>query len=457
MSRAESGDWSSERFPTCSAAGFIYGCERLGVWLIFRPLRMEQPTNFTPKNVPDPLNHYATSQRIASDAANPRSVYIHVPFCAHRCGYCNFTLVAGRLDLAEPYLTAIERELAGLEGPRQPQPVDTLFFGGGTPTQLPPPQLSRLLQMVTHWHPPAAGYEFSVEANPADVTPELVALLARHGVTRVSLGAQSFQPAKLRTLERDHQPDDIRRAATLIHEANLQLALDLIFGVPGETADDWQADLDTALALEPDHVSSYGLTFERGTTFWNRLSHGQLARADEELERSFYLRAIEQLTANGFEHYEVSNFARPGRRCRHNEAYWAGEQYFAAGPGATSYIAGVRQTNHRSTTTYLNRMLAGQSLVAEREQLSPQDRARELLVFGLRRMAGVEREWFANRSGYTIDTLVGPALRRYVDLGMLADTGEAVRLTREGLLVSDAIWPDFLVKHGGLPDTNPQR
>jgi oxygen-independent coproporphyrinogen-3 oxidase len=382
---------------------------------------------------------------IASTAGcPPRAVYIHVPFCAHRCGYCNFTLVAGRLDLVEPYITAIKRELAGIDEPRQPQPVDTLFFGGGTPTQLSPAQLSRLLELVLYCHPPAAGYEFSVEANPADVTPELAALLARHGVTRVSLGAQSFQTAKLRVLERDHGSDDIRRAAALIRDAGLQLALDLIFGVPGETAADWQSDLDAALALEPDHVSTYGLTIERGTTFWNRMSHGQLARADEDIERSLYLRAINYLSGNGLEHYEVSNFARPGRRCRHNEAYWAGEQYAAAGPGATRYIAGVRETNHRSTTTYLKRVLSGQSPVAEREQLAPEDRARELLVFGLRRMAGVDRAWFAARSGFTIDALVGPALRRFVDLGMLEDTGDAIRLTREGLLLSDAIWPDFL-------------
>ena len=144
------------------------------------------------------------------------------------------------------------------------------------------------------------------------------------------------------------------------------------------------------LWLEPDHVSTYGLTFERGTTFWNRLSHGQLARLGEELERSLFARAIERLSAAGFEHYEVSNFARPGRRCRHNEAYWAGEPYFAAGPGATRYIGGVRETNHRSTLTYLKRVLSGQSPIAEREQLADEDRARELLVFGLRRMGGVE-------------------------------------------------------------------
>jgi len=349
--------------------------------------------------------------------------------------------VANRQDLVEPYLTAVERELAALGEPRE---VNTIFFGGGTPTQLDLPRLARLLSLVSRWHPPAAGHEFTVEANPADLTRDMVWLLAANGVTRISLGAQSFQADKLTLLERDHLPDDIRRSAALVHDAGLQLACDLIFGVPGETLEGWGADLDEALALGPDHVSTYGLTFERGTTFWNRLSHGQLARLDEELERSLFARAIDRLSAAGFEHYEVSNFARPGRRCRHNEAYWAGEPYFAVGPGATRYVGGVRETNHRSTLAYLKRVLAGESPVAEREQLADEDRARELLVFGLRRMAGVERAWFAERTGRTIDGLVGAALARHVAVGLLEDDGGRVRLTREGLFVSDAIWPEYL-------------
>lgn len=389
-----------------------------------------------PKNVPDPFTPPCS--------AVPRAVYIHVPFCARRCGYCNFTLLAGRQDLIEPYLAAIERELVGIDEPRQPQEVDTIFFGGGTPTQLSPPQLGRLIDLVQHWFPPAAGYEFSVEANPADVSAEMIDVMSERGVTRISLGAQSFQPAKLKILERDHEPTDIRRADAFVRDAGFQLSLDLIFGVPGETLADWQADLDAALALEPDHISTYGLTFERGTTFWNRLSHGGLVRADEDLERSMYLQAIDTLSTAGLEHYEVSNFARPGLRCRHNEAYWAGEEYFAAGPGATRYIAGVRKTNHRSTTTYLKRVLAGQSAIAERDWLEPEDRAREVLVFALRRIAGVDRDWFAKKTGFTIDTLVAPALQRYINLGMLEDTGRTIRLSRDGLLVSDAIWPEFL-------------
>src|SRR5947209_1707164 len=296
----------------------------------------------------------------------PRSAYIHVPFCAHRCGYCNFTVVAGRNDLIEPYLEAIERELSGLGEPRE---VDTLFFGGGTPTQLRGRQLERLLQTVLRWHPLAAGHEFSVEANPADLNGETVGILAEHGVTRVSLGAQSFNSAKLRLLERDHDSPDIERSVKRVKGAGLAVSLDLIFGAPGESLALWRDDLHAALNLKPNHVSTYGLTYERGADFWRRRLHGELTPLDEESERELYAEAIDLLIGCGFEHYEVSNFARPGHHCRHNEVYWAGEEYFAAGPGASRYIAGVRETNHRSTTTYLNRVLSGKSPVAESERL----------------------------------------------------------------------------------------
>jgi oxygen-independent coproporphyrinogen-3 oxidase len=380
----------------------------------------------------------------------PRSAYIHVPFCAHRCGYCNFTVVAGRDDLVEPYLTAIERELNALGEPRE---VETLYLGGGTPTQLKGRQLERLLTTVLRWHPLASTDngqlttdkpEFSVEANPADLGVETVQLLAKYGVTRVSLGAQSFDTHKLRLLERDHQAAHIERAVHILGTAGLDVSLDLIFGVPGETLDVWRDDLHSSVRLEPDHVSTYGLTFERGADFWRRRVHGELARIDEEVERAMYAEAIDMLVGRGFEHYEVSNFARPGKRCRHNEAYWAGDEYFAAGPGASRYVHGVRETNHRSATTYIKRMLAGQSPVAEREQLGPEDRARELLVFGLRRLDGVDRSWFAARSGFDLDALVGEPLRRHVALGLLSDDGRRIRVTREGLFVSDAIWPHFL-------------
>ena len=204
--------------------------------------------------------------------------------------------------------------------------------------------------------------------------------------------------------------------------------------------------MQSAIALAPDHVSTYGLTFERGTSFWSRLEHRQLARLDEETERSMYAAAIDALAGAGFEHYEVSNFARPGHRCRHNEAYWSGAGYYAAGPGAARYAEGRREMNHRSTTTWLKRVLAGESAVAESECLAPEDRAREALVFGLRRLAGVDRLSFRRATGYEIDALVGPKLAEFVRLGLFNDDGQIVQLTRAGLFVSDSIWPHFLRK-----------
>jgi oxygen-independent coproporphyrinogen-3 oxidase len=371
----------------------------------------------------------------------PRSAYIHVPFCRHRCGYCNFTLVAGRDDLIADYLRAIERELSQLGTPRE---VDTLYFGGGTPTHLAPLQIRQLGETVLRWHPLAVGYEWTVEANPGDVTEPMIETLRELGVTRLSLGGQSFRDEKLRLLERDHTGRDVGRAVALARSVGLQVALDLIFATPGETLDQWLADVEAAIALEPDHVSTYGLTFERGTAFWSRRLRGELLAADEELERDMYAAVIDRLATVGFEHYEVSNFARSGCRSRHNQAYWSGDGYYAAGPGAARYVDGVRETNHRSTTTYLHRVLAGESAVTERERLEPEARARELLVFALRRIEGVSRREFAEKTGYAVEQLIAKPQAKYVALGLLESDGDRLRLTREGLFVSDAIWPEMI-------------
>jgi oxygen-independent coproporphyrinogen-3 oxidase len=391
----------------------------------------------------------------------PRAAYIHVPFCRHRCGYCNFALVAGRDDLIDDYLQAIAIEMAsrvgiahrapeehdsqlvGVDHPTQYE-VDTLYFGGGTPTYLNEQQFRALANTVLHWHPFADDYEWTVEANPADIDACLIDTLSKLGVTRLSLGGQSFRAAKLQLLERDHEAADIHKAVLLARHAGMQIALDLIFATPGETLDQWAADLETAVVLEPDHVSTYGLTFERGTAFWSRRQHGELVEVDEGLQRDMYALAIHRLTSAGYEHYEVSNFAQPGCRSRHNQVYWSGEGYFAYGPGAARFIGGFRETNHRSTTTYLKRVLAGHSPVAERENLLPEARARELLVFGLRRIDGVSRHQFRNLTGFEIDDLVAAPLRKFVEGKLLSDDGERIRLTSDGLFVSDALWPEML-------------
>jgi oxygen-independent coproporphyrinogen-3 oxidase len=372
----------------------------------------------------------------------PNSAYLHVPFCRHRCGYCNFTLVAGRDDLIEDYLRALKTELSWLEVPR---PVETLFLGGGTPTHLLPQQLESLVALTTKWFPAASGnLEFSIEANPIDLDPSRTAVLAAAGVTRVSLGVQSFDERKLAVLERDHRRREIERAFAAARSLARSVSLDLIFAAPGESLDDWRRDLAAAIALAPDHVSTYGLTFEKGTSFWTRRERGELPQAAEDLEAQMYELTIDMLTAAGYEHYEVSNFARPGHQCRHNEVYWTGGSYYAAGPGASRHIAGRRETNHKSTTTYIRRVLAGQSPVAESEELSPEDRARERLVFGLRQLAGIDVAAFERDTGLVVDDLDGQVLARFTEQGLLQRSATHLRLTRRGLLVSDAIWPALL-------------
>ncbi|MBL9080518.1 MAG: radical SAM family heme chaperone HemW [Planctomycetales bacterium] len=379
---------------------------------------------------------------------HPTAAYVHVPFCRHRCGYCNFTLISGRDDLIDAYLDALERELSALETPRT---VETLYLGGGTPSHLPPDKLGRLLEIVDRWFPRTIG-EFTIEANPLDVAgttdsqgEERLRILRAAGVGRISLGVQSFQTEKLRVLERDHTPQQARDAVKAVKDAGFTVSLDLIFGAPGESQQAWQADLDAALALRPDHISLYGLTFERGTAFWSRRARGDLRSQEEEAERTMYLAAIDALAAGGYEHYEISNFALPGCRSRHNQTYWAAREYYAAGPGSARYLDGVRSSNHRSTTTWLNRLRTGQSPLDESEQLDPENRAREALVLGLRRVQdGVERAAFAAEFGYDVDRLGGDDLRKLLSSGLLENLGSRLRLTREGLLLGDYIWSKLL-------------
>lgn len=371
----------------------------------------------------------------------PTSAYLHVPFCRHRCGYCNFTLVAGRDDLIDSYLQAIELELAYLQ---QQYALDTLYLGGGTPTHLPAADLARLFALVQRWFRLNSGAEFTVEANPLDLDVDRCAILRDAGINRISLGVQSFQDEKLAVLERDHRRQDIARAIELARGVAESVSLDLIYAAPGESLAQWLDDLDEAIATGADHISVYGLTIEQGSAFYGRWLKGALTKTPEPLEADMYEAAIDRLASGGYQQYEVSNFARLGKKSRHNETYWQGRSYFAFGPGAARYVRGRRETNHRSTTAYIQRLLAGQSPVAEAEELSPEDRARECLVFGLRRLAGVDQQQFLHETGYEIEALVGQELRMLVELGLLRWSEQCLQLSRQGLLVSDSIWPRLL-------------
>jgi oxygen-independent coproporphyrinogen III oxidase len=366
----------------------------------------------------------------------PRAAYIHVPFCAHHCGYCDFAIAVGQDHLIELYLDALDAEMATLG---EPQPVQTLFIGGGTPTHLSAPQLARMLGAIRRRLPLRPGGEWSIEANPDTLDADKVRVLADHGVTRVSLGAQSFHAHLLRVLERRHKPSEVPRAVETVRRRIPQVSLDLIFGIPGQTESEWRDDLAAALSLEPDHLSTYGLTYETGTPLWKQRQRGDLRPLDEDAELNLYKVAIDTLEAAGFEHYEISNFARPGRRSRHNQVYWANEAYFGFGMGAARYVLGKRELNTRDLQTYLRRTLSGEPATFQSEELEPFERAKETMAVQLRRCEGIDRPAFRMQTGFDLDTIAGPSIACVVELGLLRDEGRRVSLTREGKYVADGV------------------
>ena len=366
----------------------------------------------------------------------PRAAYIHVPFCRHRCGYCNFSVVADRDDLIERYLDAINKELDALDTPV----IDTLFVGGGTPTHFDADQLRRFLCILQQRFQFSAGCEWSMEANPEDITREKVAMLGDHGVNRISLGVQSFNVDKLKLLERGHSPENAISAVQTVADAIDNVSIDLIFAAPGETLEHWQSDLEVARELPLQHISTYALTFEKGTAFWSRRARGDLSSASESSEIDMYQAAREGLRNAGFQHYEISSFAREGSQCRHNLAYWKGLGWYAAGPGAARFVDGSREVNHRSTTTYLRRVESGDSPTAEQMAITPEQYARERAAFGVRMIDGIDIDVIESESGIPVAEICRDAIVQSVAEGLLLKPSPSwIKLSERGILFADTV------------------
>jgi oxygen-independent coproporphyrinogen-3 oxidase len=373
----------------------------------------------------------------------PRGAYIHIPFCAHKCGYCDFASLAGADHLAERYLIALENEIQIALG--EPREVDTIFVGGGTPTRLSAPQLERLMATIARWLTLSPGGEWTVEANPGTLDARKADILADAGVERISLGAQSFQPGLLEVLERNHGRTEVEQALEIVKPRFRRWSLDLIFGVPGSNLAQWRDDLEIALSFGPRHLSCYGLVFEKGTALWNRWRDGTIGPLDEESERLMYETTIERLTGAGLLMYEISNFATPGHECLHNLLYWANDAYFGFGLGAARYVNGLRASNTRDLNAYLKRLEIGEDATGPIERLDPEARARETAMLMLRRTAlGIDRRDFQWRTGFTIDELSGLAIDRFISEGYLLDDGTRIRLSPEGVFVADRVLCEFL-------------
>lgn len=371
----------------------------------------------------------------------PRAIYVHVPFCQTICGYCDFYSQVLDRPAVDGLVNALIAELDAAERVER-LAAETIFVGGGTPTTLPPAALGRLLGRLRA--SAAAGVEFSVEANPATVTPEIAAVLVESGVTRVSIGAQSFDPSELRVLDRIHRPEQVEQTVGAVRAAGIDnVNLDLIFAVPGQSLVSWLANLRAALALRPDHLSCYGLTYERGTPLYEWLAAGAVQRADSELEAAMFEATIDALAAAGLRHYEISNFARPGRECRHNLVYWHNQPHVGLGPSAAGLVGGVRYKNIPDTAEYVRAIRGGRSPRVQSERLTPDARARETAILELRLIEGIGRGAFLERFGRDPVELFGDAVRKHVGLGLLEVDAVGIRLTRRGLLLADSVMADF--------------
>jgi len=397
----------------------------------------------------DPAPDDGALPATAADGATERAfgVYVHVPFCAVRCGYCDFTtytsaeLGGGASQAAYAATAAQEVALAARvldEAGLPPRPVATVFFGGGTPTLLPTSDLAALLAAVRDTWGLEDGAEVTTEANPDSVTPAALAALAGAGFTRVSFGMQSAVPHVLATLDRTHDPRRIPDVVRWARDAGLAVSLDLIYGTPGESLDDWRASVEAALATGVDHVSAYALVVEPGTRMGAQVRRGELARPDDDDQAAKYELADDLFAAHGLTWYEVSNWARTDAdACRHNLAYWRGDDWWGVGPGAHSHVGGVRWWNVKHPRPYAERLGAGLSPAAGREVLDEAARALESVLLGVRLGSGLALGALSSEARRAVAGLVADGL---VDPAAALRRGDPrVVLTRRGRLLADTV------------------
>lgn len=374
-------------------------------------------------------------------------LYIHVPFCVKKCAYCDFVSYPYDAGLAASYVSALDTEMAlhARNMTSEHRQVKSIYLGGGTPTTLGGEQLAAILDGCRRHFMVAENAEITVECNPGTVDLAKLEQVRRAGVNRLSIGVQAYQEKLLSRLGRIHRWSEVIEAARNCRQAGFDnMSVDLIFGIPGQTMEDWRESLHRVMELSPQHVSAYNLKIEPDTPLHRDVTSGYLVPCDEELELEMYWYTVDFLTGSGLSHYEISNFALPGREARHNLIYWHNEEYLGLGPAAHSMLSGHRFSNIKSVESYISRLKKRESVIHELHCQTEDEQVSETVFLGLRLIHGLDLEAFAHKHGRPIFEIFGDQLKRLQKLGLIEIDDDRIRLTEKGLPLANEVFAEFV-------------
>lgn len=382
----------------------------------------------------------------ADSLMKPAGIYIHIPFCRSRCSYCDFATGMYESGIAERYVHNLALEIESFGEVESPAPVDTIFFGGGTPSLLSPPQVEMILKAVQERFVVSAGAEVTMEMNPGTVTPAGLAAFRQLGINRASFGAQTFDDSELARLGRSHSADDTRRTFGDLREAGFDnVSFDLIAGLPGQTLDRWRRNLDEAFSLRPEHLSFYLLEVHEGTPLAKHIRLGLQPKPDEDLAVAMYELMLDRASEAGYEHYEISNLCLPRFESEHNTKYWTGAPYYGFGCSAHSYDGFSRRwANERDVVRYLEMIELNSRAIVSETQLSEAERQAEAVFLGLRMMQGLSLQDYEQEFGSDLRLEHQDDLARFRDAGLIECNGDLLKLTRAGALLSNEVFSAFV-------------
>ena len=371
-------------------------------------------------------------------------IYLHIPFCKTRCIYCDFYSTT-RSELITRYIHALCNELEMRKEYLKEEKIETVYFGGGTPSQLGEEDFQQIFKAIQKHYGLEDCREITLEANPDDLSQEYLKMLSFLPFNRISMGIQTFDDATLQLLNRRHNATQAIEAVKHCRQAGFQnISIDLIYGLPGETDQRWTQDLQQAVSLDVEHISAYHLIYEEGTPLYKMLQQHSVSQVDEDSSLNFFSTLIDTLSAAGYEHYEISNFCKPGMYSRHNTSYWQGIPYLGCGPSAHSFDGGSREWNVASLNQYLSSVDQGQRQ-HETEQLDTRTRYNEYIITGLRTMWGISTEELKKKFGDRLSKYCLEQARSYLENGKLELHNDRLKLTREGIFISDGIMSDLLI------------